>query len=418
MAIHVFQVLHIPLTMPISVAPFSLTLTSYHCYSHRLVFTELLSLDSSASSEMWRYIRPDSVKVWQDPETLRRLPRYRAIIDQQQLAKYLLAKHIDYDGALSNTTEVLWKDHSDISVRFQEYVHAVDNGDVELTQGIRSKPTFLDLKVELAHRILEDCHFCERRCGVDRTREEKGWCKLGSDSRVSSAFLHTGEEAPLVPSGTIFFSSCCFGCVFCQNEDISTNPNAGRPVSPEGLAKIASSLHEDGALNINYVGGDPIPNTHTILASMNYQRSNVTQLWNSNLYCSEETMQLLSDVIDVWLPDFKYGNNACAERLSGVQNYFEVVSRNHLMAYKAGEVIIRHLVLPNHIECCTIPILEWVAENMPNCMVNIMGQYRPEHRVRRERDRFSDIARGVHREEMDTALARAEELGICWRPVS
>jgi hypothetical protein len=110
-------------------------------------FIELLSLDSSASSEMWRYIRPDSVKVWQNPETLRRLPRYRAIIDQQRLAKYLLAKHIDYDGALSSTTEVLWKDHSDISVRFQEYVHAVDNGDVELTQGIRSKPTFLDLKV-------------------------------------------------------------------------------------------------------------------------------------------------------------------------------------------------------------------------------------------------------------------------------
>lgn len=129
-------------------------------------------------------------------------------------------------------------------------------------------------------------------------------------------------------------------------------------------------------------------------------------------------MHLLSDVFDVWLPDFKYGNNACAERLSGVKNYFEVVSRNHLMAYEAGEVIIRHLVMPNHVECCTTPILEWVAKNMPNCMVNIMGQYRPEHRVLRERERFPDIARMLHRDEMNTALARAEELGICWRPVS
>jgi len=367
---------------------------------------------------MWRYIRPDSVKVWQDPQTLRRLSRYRAIIDKERVAKYLLAKQVAYDGDLSMATEALWKDHSDMSVRFREFVRAIDRGDTEPAQATPPHSTFLDLKVELAHRILEDCHFCERKCGADRTREEKGWCKLGPDSRVSSAFLHTGEEAPLIPSGTIFFSSCCFGCVFCQNEDISTNPNAGRPVNPEELARIAGSLCEDGALNINYVGGDPIPNTHTILASLRHQQFNITQLWNSNLYCSEETMLLLTDVFDVWLPDFKYGNDACAERLSGVQNYFEVVSRNHLMAYEAGEVIIRHLVLPNHVECCTIPILEWIAENMPNCMVNIMGQYRPQHRVLRERERFSDIARMVHRDEMDTALARAEELGICWKTVS
>ncbi|MDH4214672.1 MAG: radical SAM protein [Candidatus Thorarchaeota archaeon] len=346
------------------------------------------------------------------------MPRYRAIIDQERIAKFLLAKQVAYDGELSKATEELWKDHSSMSIQFREFVHAVDCGDAEPAPVDCLEPSFLDLKVELAHRILENCHFCERKCGADRTHEEKGWCKLGPDSRVSSAFLHTGEEAPLVPSGTIFFSSCCFGCVFCQNEDISTNPNAGRPVSPEDLAKIAGSLGEDGALNINYVGGDPIPNTHTILSSMKYQQFNITQLWNSNLYCSEETMLLLTDIFDVWLPDFKYGNDACAQRLSGVQNYFEVVSRNHLMAYEAGEVIIRHLVLPNHVECCTVPILEWVAGNMPNCMVNIMGQYRPEHRVLKERERFSDIARMVHREEMNAALAKAEELGICWRPVS
>ncbi|OLS20230.1 MAG: hypothetical protein ThorAB25_28580, partial [Candidatus Thorarchaeota archaeon AB_25] len=132
----------------------------------------------------------------------------------------------------------------------------------------------------------------------------------------------------------------------------------------EGLATIADALFRDGALNINYVGGDPIPNTHTILASQVHQTSNVTQLWNSNLYCSEETMQLLFDVFDVWLPDFKYGNNKCAERLSGVKNYFDVVSRNHLIAYNSGEVITRHLVMPNHVECCTIPM------NVDNALAN------------------------------------------------
>jgi putative pyruvate formate lyase activating enzyme len=230
--------------------------------------------------------------------------------------------------------------------------------------------------------------------------------------------LHTGEEAPLVPSGTIFFASCCFGCVFCQNYDISTSPKSGQTITPTELAAVAEKLYRDGALNINYVGGDPIPNTHTIIASMRYQTSNVTQLWNSNLYCSEENMLLLRDIFDVWLPDFKYGNNECAERLSGVKNYFDLVSRNHLIAYESGEVIVRHLVLPNHLECCTFPILEWISQNIPNCMVNIMGQYRPEHRVRHEKERFRDIARGVSREEMQGAFDKADELEICWRPVS
>ncbi|MHA1390503.1 MAG: radical SAM protein, partial [Candidatus Thorarchaeota archaeon] len=97
--------------------------------------------------------------------------------------------------------------------------------------------------------------------------------------------------------------------------------------------------------------------------------------------------------------------------------YFDIVTRNHLIAYNSGEVIIRHLVMPNHLECCTIPILEWVVENMPNCIVNIMGQYRPEHRVRTEQAKFSDIARRVSSEEMHLARAKADELGICWRPV-
>ncbi|MFW9769148.1 MAG: radical SAM protein [Candidatus Thorarchaeota archaeon] len=367
---------------------------------------------------MWRLIRPDAKRAWSEPNVVQRLSRYRDIIDQKRSAKYLLAKSQACDVDLDSSSDELWKAHQEISDSFTEFVKSTDvSGEVPKPLPSHER-NFLNLKIELAHRILADCHFCERRCGADRTRDEKGWCKLGSTSRVSSAFLHTGEEAPLVPSGTIFFSSCCFGCVFCQNEDISTNPNSGQPVGPEGLASIAESLFRQGALNINYVGGDPIPNTHTIIASFVHQTSNMTQLWNSNLYCSEETMKLLVDVFDVWLPDFKYGNNACAKRLSGVENYFDVVSRNHLMAYNYGEVIVRHLVMPNHVECCTIPVLEWISENMPNCMVNIMGQYRPAHRVPREKDRFSDIARPVSRQEMDLAFSKADELSVYYHHVS
>ncbi|MFW9851114.1 MAG: pyruvate formate lyase-activating protein, partial [Candidatus Thorarchaeota archaeon] len=152
--------------------------------------------------------------------------------------------------------------------------------------------------------------------------------------------------------------------------------------------------------------------------SLPFQITNITQLWNSSMYASQESMRLLVDLMDVWLPDFKYGNNECGERLSGVKNYFDIVSRNHLMAYQSGEVIIRHLVLPNHLECCTFPILEWISENMPNCMVNIMAQYRPEHKVRRNPDEYSDICSRVSSQEMQLAFSRANDLGICWEPVS
>lgn len=366
---------------------------------------------------MWRIIRPDALRVWQNPETLRRLARYRGIIDQKRVAKYLLCRETACDIELSLSSDDLWDEHARLSEVLVKYVKGLDSGD--LTR-IEQKPetSFLDLKIELANRILTNCHFCERRCETDRSQGKKGWCKLGKESRITSAFLHTGEEAPLVPSGTIFFSSCCLACAFCQNADISTNPDGGRIVTPKDLGAYAEGLFSDGALNINYVGGDPVPNTHTIIESLLYQVSNVTQLWNSSMYCSDETMRLLMDIMDVWLPDFKYGNNECGERLSGVKNYFDIISRNHLMAYNSGEVIIRHLVLPNHLECCTFPILEWVAENMPNCMVNIMGQYRPQHRVSRYPDQFPEITRGASREEMSAAFEKAEELGICWRPVS
>ncbi len=361
-------------------------------------------------------MRPDAVRAWRDQETVRRLSRYRDIIDGKRIAKYLLAKDISCETPLDDSTDTLWKVHSQLHDEFVGYVHAVDAG--EPRHETEDGRSFLHLKNELAWRILRECHFCERRCGSDRASGQTGWCKLGPESRVSSAFLHTGEEAPLVPSGTIFFSSCCLSCAFCQNEDISTNPNAGMPVSAEDLAKLAERLGQDGAININYVGGDPVPNTHTIIGSLIHQMSNITQLWNSSMYGSSEAMALIADLMDVWLPDFKYGNNECAKRLSGVDDYFDIVSRNHLTAYQNGEVIIRHLVLPNHLECCTFPVLEWVTENLPDCMVNIMAQYRPEHRVRRNPDDYKEISRRVSTEEMKLAFSKAEDLGIYWRTVS
>ncbi len=357
--------------------------------------------------------------IWSNEELRSRLKRYYGIINGTYYAKYLIAKTIPAQITTDESLSTLWDEHSRLSDYFGHYLHKIDSALLNID--LKNLPTFsyLDLKIEIAKRILEKCEFCEFRCGVNRFNENSGVCKLNYESRVSSAFLHPGEEEPLVPSGTIFFSSCMFKCVFCQNYDISTNPNAGQVVSPRQLASIANSLAHEGALNINYVGGDPIPNTYTILTSLKYQTENITQLWNSNLYCSTETMHLLFDVIDLWLPDFKYGNNVCGLKYSRVPKYYDIISRNLKMISDHGdEIIIRHLVLPNHLECCTFPILNFISEHIPNALVNIMGQYRPEHIVRRNPERFLEISRRPTRSEMDRAFQYADQLGIVWRPVS
>jgi putative pyruvate formate lyase activating enzyme len=279
--------------------------------------------------------------------------------------------------------------------------------------------SLLDLKAAIALKMIQECSFCERRCGSDR-RTQFGFCGVARNSYVASAFLHTGEEAPLVPSGTIFFSGCNLRCAHCQNADISTNPRAGSRVSEAELSAIADELASQGAKNINYVGGDPTPNLHTILASLKYQQYNITQLWNSNMYSTPEAMELLLDVIDFWLPDLKYFSDACAERISDVRDYTNVVTRNIRTAYDRGtkEMIIRILVLPNHLECCVFPSIDWIAENTPEALVNLMGQYHPTWLVSRNPDKFPDITRRVTREEMQQAYARAEKHGLEFRPVS
>ena len=231
-----------------------------------------------------------------------------------------------------------------------------------------------ELKKEITSKILENCILCERRCGVNRKEGEKGYCNV-LESKISSEFIHFGEERQLVPSHTIFFNRCNFGCVFCQNYDISQG-DGGRYVKPERLATI---IDKKGGRNLNWVGGDPTPNLDYIIEVLSYINEPLTQIWNSNMYLTEEAMKILTKLMDVYLTDFKYSNDECAEDLSKVNNYTEIIKRNHKIAERTGDLIIRHLVLPGHIECCTKPILEWIDNNLEDPMINIMEQYRPAY---------------------------------------
>lgn len=338
---------------------------------------------------------------------------YYRVMDNRAPAKFIICRRIEGEDPTKLDMENLWDLHRKLSKDFDRVFRDIKSERMEIEDLPTPRFNFLDLKVEIAKNIFRRCHFCERRCEVDR-RMVEGDCKVDF-TYVHSWFHHHGEEPPLVPSGTIFYGGCNFHCVFCQNYDISQEyPKEGVRVSSRELALIEKKLRIEGARNINHVGGDPIPSTYVILESFKYLDVNVPQLWNSNMYCSVETMALLREVIDIWLPDFKYGSNTCARRLSLVEDYWEITTRNLEMAYNSGDMIIRHLVLPNHIECCSKPVLRWIGKNCPRALVNIMGQYRPEYLVARYPERWPDISRTPTPEEMEEVYRYAQKLGILY----
>ncbi|HXX73251.1 MAG TPA: radical SAM protein [Candidatus Acidoferrales bacterium] len=360
---------------------------------------------------------------WLDEVVKERLGWYRGVLQGRYSAKFLLCKQISCGGdpRLKSDGE-LWQEHGRLSSELSDAIGICVKGDSPNSHLLKPEFSFLDLKCELTHRILRKCIFCEWRCKVDRLANERGkGCGLDSKARVSAFFPHFGEEPPLVDqngSGTIFFTSCNSHCVFCQNWSISQDPLDGMAVSARDVSGIIKSLCRDGVANINLVGGEPTPNTHVILEALNLTSTNVSILWNSNMYMTPETMQILADVVDIWLPDFKWGNDRCAAKYSRVPRYFEVTARNHLMAYRNGDMIVRHLVMPGHLECCTRPILDWVAGNCPRALVNVMGQYRPEHLVLQQSSEYLEIARRPGSWEVDEARRYADHLGLVWRPVS
>lgn len=337
-------------------------------------------------------------------------------------AKFLICKRIPIEISEKQLKDLeekeLWKIHEKASIDFKAALKQIKEDKLNLDELEEQKDSYLDLKIELSRRLLNPCRLCERKCLTNRF-ERIGFCGLKEKTYVSSYFLHMGEEPPLIPSGTIFFCGCNFKCVYCQNWEISQYPDSGFLVDAKKLSMIEKELRENGARNINFVGGNPDQHLHTIVESLKYLDINVPVLWNSNAYASEETMKILLDLVDIWLPDLKYGNDACAKRLSLVDKYFQTVTRNIKMMHDNNDpLIIRHLVLPNHIECCTKNVLKWISENCKNCLVNVMKQYRPEYLVVQNPEKFKEISRKLKKEEIELAYTIAKELKIDFESVS
>jgi len=326
------------------------------------------------------------------------LSTYFEIMLNQRASRVKVASMIE--AGESENINALWREHEHIQSRFKEIFQKSFDF---------KKPDFsyLDLKIKIAEKIFENCYLCEMKCHINRNIE-KGFCNVGKP-KIASEFMHMGEEAPIIPSHTIFFAGCNFECIYCQNFDISQFPGAGIEINEAQLAKIIDKRRKEGSMNVNFVGGDPAPNLLYILKTMKLCNENIPVIWNSNFYMSKDVMKLLDGFVDLFLSDFKYGPERCAKKLSKVPNYWNTITRNHKMAKKSGNIIIRHLVLPNHVECCSKPILKWINTNLgKETVVNIMGQYRPVYKAYES----EEIARYSSPQELEEVVNYAKSLGL------
>ena len=284
-------------------------------------------------------------------------------------------------------------------------------------------------RVQRAVAELEACRACPRDCGIDRSGEDPPLCRIGRHARVAAAFPHFGEEDCLrgiKGSGTIFFSSCNLRCVFCQNWDISSSPS-GRELDAFGLADLMLGLQKAGCHNINLVTPEHVaPHIVEALAVAIPAGLQIPLIYNTSAYDGLTSLRLMEALVDVYMPDFKFWEAETARRLARAQDYPQV-ARTAIaeMHRQVGDLqldadglaqrglLVRHLVMP-HQGAETAAIFRWLADEIsPNTYVNIMSQYRPDHRVHGN-PRFVDIDRRVRQEEIDAAFSAARRSGL-WR---
>lgn len=232
------------------------------------------------------------------------------------------------------------------------------------------------------------CNQCPRRCNVERSKAV-GRCGVGEKFKLARASLHFWEE-PCISgksgSGTVFFSGCNLGCVFCQNYDIS-HRKIGRDASADELIKIFESLIEKGANNINLV--NPTHYALQLAEVLSKWKSPVPIVYNSSGYESVETLKMLDGLVDIYLPDFKYISPEKAKKYSFAEDYPEVamLALNEMKRQVGADVfdesglmkkgmIIRHLVLPSNTNA-SIKALDYLAENFSDTYISVMAQYTP-----------------------------------------
>jgi putative pyruvate formate lyase activating enzyme len=175
----------------------------------------------------------------------------------------------------------------------------------------------------------------------------------------------------------VYFGGCNFRCRFCVQAPQCFAPHAGSRVEPAAAAADFARVVGRGARTINLLGGEPSLHLHTILEIAAAAEEPLPLVLNTNMYMTPEVIDLLAGVISLYIADFKFGNDECAHALAGVQRYVEVITRNLLRVARHADLIVRHLLMPGHLECCFAPVAHWLAEHLSEIPFTLMTGYVP-----------------------------------------
>ncbi len=283
----------------------------------------------------------------------------------------------------------------------------------------------LRYRIEQGLSLLAGCSLCPRKCGINRLTDETGFCGIGRRARISSFSPHFGEEDVLVGehgSGTIFLGSCNLRCCFCQNYEISFNPEDGREVSSKELASIMLHLQDRGCHNINFVSpGHVVVQLLEAIEIALGSGLNIPLIYNSSGYDGLESLDLLDGVIDIYMPDFKFWQAETGEKYCAAPDYSAVAQKALVAMFdQVGDLVIderglatsglliRHLLMPDGM-AETEKILSFIAEKISvKTYVNIMDQYRPCG----ESHKFSELQQTISAEDYQLALRYAKGIGL------
>jgi uncharacterized Fe-S radical SAM superfamily protein PflX len=245
----------------------------------------------------------------------------------------------------------------------------------------REEASVLDLKSLLARRLLSPCALCERRCPVNRLSGETGFCGLGAGIQVG-AYAMLYNEGPLVgaPTFAVFLRGCSLRCSFCYRPD-ELRAKGREETSPAELAAILDQAARNGAKSWHFLGGNPDESLPGILQAVSLTKTSKPIVWNSALMLTPLALELLKGVVDIWLPDFKFGNDSCASRIAGIEHYLSIIERNLGLLRGEKNVVVRHMEIPGHERCCTSQVETFVLENCPAFLLHTFPRHEQYRRM-------------------------------------
>jgi len=258
-------------------------------------------------------------------------------------------------------------------------------------------------RLRVAQAALAECRLCPEDCRVNRLAGERGRCRAGATARVFSAQIEVGEELELIPTFAIAFNGCDMRCAFCITGADSWNPERGEAFDVDVLAAKATEALQSGARTVTILGGEPTIHLAEAIRLVAALPATARLVWKTNGYISLEPREWLDGLFEVWLADYKFGNDECAERLARISGYQRHVQDTLLWASESSELITRHLLLPGHVDCCWEPIARWIASRLPQTKVSLRCGFWPAWKARRHAELQRTVGAAEERRAMEIA---------------